>query len=87
MFLGPMTYLVPKGGGEQQHVRKPMAVSRRRNGALGDPRDMVKAELPEAQSPRDVTQRPSERRLKPAPRPALIYGSGQRTLLAAGDAQ
>jgi hypothetical protein len=39
-------------------------------GALGDPRDMAKAGLPEAQSPVDANSHPPERRLKPAPRPA-----------------
>ena len=37
-----------------------------RNGALRDPSDMVKARLPESQSPEDATFRPSERYLKPA---------------------
>jgi hypothetical protein len=38
-----------------------------RDGALGDPRDMAKAELPESQSPEDGSSHPSERHLKPAP--------------------
>ena len=38
-----------------------------RNGALRDPSDTVKAELPESQSPEDATSRPSETCLKPAP--------------------
>jgi hypothetical protein len=36
-----------------------------RGGALGDPRDMAKAGLPEAQSPVDATSHPPERHLKP----------------------
>ena len=40
--------------------------------ALRDPRDMVKAGLPEVESPEDAISRPSERRLKPAPRPASV---------------
>jgi hypothetical protein len=43
-----------------------------RGGALGDPRDMAKAELPEAQSPVDATSHPSERRLKPVPCSAAV---------------
>src|ERR1700716_3891609 len=38
--------------------------------ALRDPRDMVKAGLPEVESPEDAISRPSERRPKPTPRPA-----------------
>lgn len=43
-----------------------------RGGALGDPRDMAKAGLPEAQSPVDVTSHPPERRLKPVPCSAAV---------------
>ena len=35
--------------------------------ALGDPRDMAKAGLPESQSPDDGSSHPPERHLKPAP--------------------
>jgi len=42
-----------------------------RSDALGDPRDKVKAKLPEPQSPEDAMVHPPERRLKPAPLPAL----------------
>ena len=38
--------------------------------ALGDPRDMAKARLPESQSPEDAMVHPPERRLKPVPLPA-----------------
>ena len=43
------------------------------SGALGDPRDMAKAGLLEAQSPEGASTRPPERRLKPAP--SLAAGS------------
>ncbi|MFY1652012.1 IS701 family transposase [Solwaraspora sp. WMMB762] len=43
-----------------------------RGGALGDPRDMAKAGLPEVQSPVDVTSHPPERRLKPVSRSVAV---------------
>jgi hypothetical protein len=51
----------------QEHARKPEAGPSVRDGALGDPRDMAKAGLPESQSPEDGSSHPPERRLKPAP--------------------
>jgi hypothetical protein len=42
-------------------------------GVLRDPRNMVKAGLPEAQSPVDASRHPPERRLIPVPRPALVF--------------
>src|ERR1039457_6168405 len=48
--------------------------------ALGDPRDMAKAGLPETQSPGDATSHPPERRLKPAPRPATAMKHSRRNL-------
>ena len=51
----------------QEHARKPEAVPNVRGGALGDPRDMAKAGLPESQSPEDGSSHPPERRLKPVP--------------------
>jgi len=41
-----------------------------KGGVPGDPRDMAKAELLEAQRPEGEIQRPPERRLKPVPTPA-----------------
>ena len=41
---------------------------------------LVKAGLPEAQSPEDAMVHPSERRLKPAPRSALAWHAGERNL-------
>jgi hypothetical protein len=66
-FLDLMSYLDPKGEGN----RSMAANQRSRPGVwsdvLRDPRDMVKAGLPEAQPPEDATPHPPERRLKPAP--------------------
>jgi hypothetical protein len=42
-----------------------------RGDASRDPRDMAKAELPEAESPEDAKIRPPERHLLPAPRSAM----------------
>ncbi len=45
------------------------------SGALGDPRDMVKAELPEPQSPEDEMRHPPEIVHETGARPALqCYG-------------
>ena len=52
--------------------------------ALGDPRDMAKAELPESQSPEDAMVHPPERRLKPVPLPALARHAGERNPQEAG---
>ena len=49
--LGPMTYLDTERRRGQQHVRKLVTVSRYRNGAPGDPCDMAKTRLFEAQVP------------------------------------
>ena len=75
MSLGPMSYLAPKGYGE-----KSMTGTRRpgpgiRDGAPGDPRDMVKAKLPEAEISRGATARPPERYPEPVPHPAPISHS------------
>ncbi|MFI7075610.1 IS701 family transposase [Micromonospora sediminicola] len=51
-----------------------------RGGAMGDPRDMAKAGLPEAQSPVDVTSHPPERRLKPVPRSAAVMKHSRSNL-------
>jgi hypothetical protein len=47
--------------------------------ALGDPRDMAKARLPESQSPEDAMVHPPERCLKPVPPPAFARHAGERT--------
>jgi hypothetical protein len=51
-----------------------------RSSASRDSLDMVKAILPESQSPEDANIRPSERRLKPAPRPASAFFRGRCNL-------
>jgi hypothetical protein len=50
-----------------------------RDGALGDPRDMAKAGLPESQSPGDESSHPPERHLEPVPalRCPVEIGSSQ----------
>jgi len=50
------------------------------SGAPGDSCDTVKAILPESQSPGDANVHPPERRLKPAPRPAVAFFCGRRNL-------
>jgi hypothetical protein len=67
MFLGLMAYLDPKGEGDQSMPANQGPGPGVGDGALGDPRDMAKAELPESQSPEDESSHPSERRLKPMP--------------------
>jgi hypothetical protein len=51
-----------------------------RSGAPRDSCDTVKAILPESQSPKDANIHPSERRLKPAPRPAVAFFRGHCNL-------
>ena len=70
-FLGPMAYLDPKGEGDKSMPGKRRPCPGVRDGAPGDPRDMAKAGLPESQSPDDAKSHPPERRLKPAPCPAI----------------
>ena len=67
MFLGLMAYLNLKGRGDNSMPLKQRPCPGTRSGVLRDPGDMVKARLPEPQSPEDATSRPSESYLKPAP--------------------
>jgi hypothetical protein len=65
-----MTYLDPKGEGDNSmsgHQRPGSVVG---DGVLGGPRDMAKTGLSEAQSPADASSHPPEGQLKPAPHPA-----------------
>jgi len=50
------------------------------SGAPRDSCNMVKARLPESQSPEDATIHPPEKRPKPAPRPAAASPGGRRNL-------
>jgi hypothetical protein len=59
----------------QEHVRKPAAVSRRRSGALGDPRDMAKAGLPEPQSPGDANFSSAGKTPETGAKPCVDVGS------------
>jgi hypothetical protein len=58
-----------------------------RDGALGDPRDMAKAGLPEAQSPEGENPRPSERRPKTDAGPAAVWRYAEATFGTRSDAQ
>jgi len=69
LFLGPMTYLDPKGEGNKRMSANQRPCPGVWGGALGDPRDMAKAGLLESQSPVMKISHPPERRLKPAPAP------------------
>ena len=62
-----MAYLEPKGEGDKSMPENQRPGPGVRDGALGDPLDMAKAGLPEAQSPEDAFSHPPERRPKPAP--------------------
>ena len=55
-----------------------------RGEALGDPRDMAKAGLPEVKSPGGAIEHPPERRLKPVPAPAAGSTDACRTPLGYG---
>ena len=63
-----MADLDPKGEGDKSMPGKPVT-GPSGQGAVrrGDPRDMAKAGLPEAQSPVDASSHPPERPLKPVP--------------------
>ncbi len=54
-FLGLMAYLDPKGEGDSSMPGNQRPCPGVWGGALGDPRDMAKAGLPESQSPGDAT--------------------------------
>ena len=62
-----MADLDPKGKGDKSMPGNHRSCLDVRDGAVGDPRDMAKAGLLEAQSPEDESSHPPERRLKPAP--------------------
>jgi hypothetical protein len=66
-FLGLMAYLDPKGKGDKSMPANHGLCPGVWGSAVGDPRDMAKAGLREAQSPEDGSSHPPERRLKPAP--------------------
>lgn len=55
--------------------------------AVGDPRDMAKAGLLEAQSPEDGSSHPPERRMKPAPALRRVWKVARATSGARSDAQ
>jgi hypothetical protein len=72
----------------QEHARKPGGrVQWSGTARRGDPRDMAKAGLPEAQSPVDASSHPPERPLKPVPCSASESLVADATFGARGDAQ
>ena len=83
-FLGLMAYLDPKGEGDKSMPENQRPGSVVRDGALGDPRDMAKAGLLEAQSPEDASSHPPERHLKPVPALSWWSKSGRGNLRGAG---
>jgi len=64
-----MTYLDPKGEGDNSMSGNQRPGSVVGDGVLGGPRDMAKTGLFEAQSPADASSHPPEGQLKPAPHP------------------
>ena len=67
-----MAYLDSKGKGDKSMPGNHRPSPDVWGGAVGDPRDMAKAVLLEAQSPEDESSHPPERRLKPAPCSAMV---------------
>src|SRR5664279_4321344 len=68
--LGPMAYLASKEKGDNSMPLNQWSRPGAWGGALGGPRDMAKARLPEPQFPEGATPHPPERHLKPVPAPA-----------------
>ena len=79
-FLGLMAYPDPQGERDNRMPGNQWSCPNVRGEALGDPRDMAKAGLPEPQSPDDAKGHPPERRLKPAPRSAMAWSRSYRNL-------
>ncbi len=77
--LGLLAYLDPKGEGDRSLPGNQRPGPDVWDGALGDPRDMAKAGLPESQSPEGESSHPPERHLKPAPGPAASWNYADAT--------
>jgi hypothetical protein len=82
-FLGLMAYPDPQGERDNRMPANQRSCPDVRGEALGDPRDMAKAGLPEPQSPDDAKGHPPERRLKPAPCSAMAWSRSRRNLRSA----
>lgn len=82
-----MADLKPKGGGDKSMPANQWPRPGVWGGALGDPRDMAKAGLLEAQSPGDARFRPLERHLEPAPALRAHGNEAHATSGARSDAQ
>ena len=87
MFLGLMPYLAPKGQGNSSMAANQWSCRGVWSDALGDPRDMAKARLPESQSPEDAMVHPPERHLKPVPFPAFAWHADECTPRKRSDPQ
>ena len=87
-FLGLMAYLrFERILGDQSMPGKQRPRPGVRGGALRDPRNMVRAELPEAQSPDDASRHPPERRLNRCRVLCRYSGFADATSGARSDAQ
>jgi hypothetical protein len=86
-FLGLMAYLDPKGKGDKSMPANHGLCPGVWGSAVGDPRDMAKAGLLEAQSPEDGSSHPPERRLTPAPALRHARNIAVATFGARSDAQ
>ena len=75
-----MADLDPKGKGDNSMPGNHRSRPDVRGGAVGDPRDMAKAGLLEAESPEDGKAHPPERHLLPAPCSAMAFLQGRRNL-------
>ena len=82
-----MADLDPKGEGDRSMPENQRPGSDVRDGALGGPRDMAKAGLPEAQSPGDGSSHPPERHLKPVLAVRGEWNNSRATFGARSDAQ
>jgi hypothetical protein len=82
-----MADLDPKGKGDKSMPGNHRSCPGVWGDAVGDPRDMAKAGLLEAQSPGDESSRPPERRLKPVPALRRIWKNVRAPFGARSDAQ
>ncbi len=82
-----MAYLEPKGEGDSSMPANRRSSPDVRGDAAGDPRDMAKAGLLEAQSPGDGSSHPPERRPEPVPALRRMWKNVPATFGARSDAQ
>ena len=87
VLLGHQPYRMAKALWDYSMVEKHEASEHARLVVVQDPRDTVKAGLPESQSPEDGSSHPPERRLKPAPALSPGWNEDGATSGARSDAQ